>query len=76
MNKGAEKLAVWLRKRRIKSRQFAKTLGVHEATLSKLLNGKHKPQPRTADVIQEKTDGHVDVGDWLEEIEEEIPLVA
>jgi transcriptional regulator with XRE-family HTH domain len=61
-------LYMWLWKRRIHGRDFAKKIGICEQTVSNLANRQQSPSLLTATKIHEATGGEVSYDDLLDEM--------
>jgi transcriptional regulator with XRE-family HTH domain len=66
MNKSAEHLHTWLRRQKKTQRKFAEEIGISYQHMSRLLRGRARPRLPLAIVIAKKTDGFVDVCEWLD----------
>lgn len=57
------KLNLWIKKSKLRQREFARRLGITESHMSYLLDGKRKPSLRLAKKIIRATGGEVTITD-------------
>ncbi len=62
-------LGEYLKKHKITQTEFARTLGITQATVSRLASGAAYPRLRMAVQIERLTDGAVDVESWVRDDE-------
>jgi DNA-binding XRE family transcriptional regulator len=63
-NLSAFNLNNWLRENDVSQADYAEKIGISKATLSRILNGHHKPNIDVAFAIESTTDGVVTVKGW------------
>lgn len=58
------KLSDWLEKQGLKPSQFAKKIGKSSSTITRIINGEHRPSLALMDLICETTNGAVAPNDF------------